>query len=192
MDVYAVEQRTGDLTQVALDDPRRAAALARGIAVKSARTCVQVAIGVLSASTDRLPGGLILETKGSNRNDCLLPLNQKKRGLQASRAHCRRAVLIFAGLLQGERSSIRQNSMLPGDRVNRIQRNLIRLSGAIELAGRIPFYIPTKPEKVRLKWCGNVRCIAKRALPVIYGGTDVQLGRMQKARRCLCGDRTSR
>ncbi len=41
--VDAVQQRPADLAEVALDDRRRAAALARGVAEKPARTSVQVA-----------------------------------------------------------------------------------------------------------------------------------------------------
>ena len=46
MDVDAVQQRSSNLTQVALNDARRTAALARSVAVESTRAPVQIATGL--------------------------------------------------------------------------------------------------------------------------------------------------
>src|SRR5215471_1197729 len=51
VDIDAVQQGTADLAEVLLDLPRRAAALARGVAVEAALAPVQIAIGVWRRST---------------------------------------------------------------------------------------------------------------------------------------------
>jgi hypothetical protein len=53
VDIDAVEQRPADLAQVALDDPRRATALARRIAEKAARAPVQTSIALSNECTGR-------------------------------------------------------------------------------------------------------------------------------------------
>ena len=55
VNVDAVEQGAADLAQVTLNQGGGAPALARGISVKAAGACVQIAIGLLNGYTDRRP-----------------------------------------------------------------------------------------------------------------------------------------
>jgi hypothetical protein len=58
VDVDAIEQRPGDLAEIALNNPGRAAALPRRVAIKPAGAPVQLSTVLLSECIDLLRGGL--------------------------------------------------------------------------------------------------------------------------------------
>jgi len=88
MDIDAVEQRTADLGQIALNDRRRAAAFPRTIAIESAWAPVQISIALSSGFTGH-HGDMRHKATNCHR------LNTNQRGQPGSSGHAALALKIM-------------------------------------------------------------------------------------------------